>query len=277
MLIHVLYLLHVGRTAAPSFFSFVRPSGVLHTPGSGGNTADCLPATLGEGFLAGSRVGMVAGNSSSAHVACAGEEGEVDNSALWVVIGICIHILGSVGINTGQNLQSMALQKQGLGNQPSCAELKQNKLWLFGTAMFVTFSILNFVALTLAPASILVPLESVQFVTNVMFGYFVRKVPIPTRMVIGVVMMVSGTALAVVFGPLEAFCFSEESLISYWTFTDGWGWWIWLIISLGVSIISLLLHRRWAIMRAAGHPPRFHQYIMPIAFSVPSALLGGAQ
>lgn len=215
--------------------------------------------------------------SAVAHHGCAGGETEGAQGSSVVIVGIIIHIVGSVGINTGQNLQSLALQKHGLGIQPSCAQLRQNRLWIFGTAMFVSFSILNFVALTLAPASILVPLESVQFVTNVMFGKFVRKVPIPNRMLMGVVSMVCGTALAVLFGPLESFCFSEPILINYWTFTNGYGWWVWLLLSLALSIVCLVLHSRWAKMRAEGRPPRHHQYLMPIAFAVPSALLGGAQ
>ena len=209
----------------------------------------------------------------SEHAECS----EHTSDGTVVFIGIAIHIVGSIGINTGQNVQSMALQKHGLGEQPACAQLRKNKMWLIGTTLFVSFSIINFVALTLAPASILVPLESVQFVNNVIFGKFIRKVAIPFRMVVGVILMVLGTFLAVIFGPLESYCFSEATLRQKWTFTDGWGWWIWIVFSIVMSIASLYLHQKWARAKEAGQPIRNHQYLMPIAFAVPSALLGGAQ
>ena len=174
-------------------------------------------------------------------------------------------------------MQSIALQKHGLGKQPTCSQLRENKLWIFGTGLFVSASIVNFVALMFAPASILVPLEAVQFVNNVLFGKFVRKVAIPMRMWVGVLFMCMGCFFAVFFGPFESFCFSLPLLKSYWTFASGWGWWIWMILSLGLSVVCLLLHSRWAKMKAEGNPPRNHQYIMPIAYAVPSALLGGAQ
>ena len=115
-------------------------------------------------------------------------------------MGLC----GSVLINTGQNLQSMALQS----SEAVRAAPHKDRTWqvcasmwcpLLGTrerlssptyslpftllrdsprtpgtqagmGTFMTGSILNFIAFTFASASILVPIEAVQFVTNVAFN-----------------------------------------------------------------------------------------------------------
>ena len=79
-----------------------------------------------------------------------------------VVLGVAIHIVGSVGINLGQNIQALALSRRpDLKNYP-CG----STLWRWGMALFITASIVTFGALALASASILVPLESVQFIVN---------------------------------------------------------------------------------------------------------------
>ena len=77
-----------------------------------------------------------------------------------VILGICIHVAGSIGINTGQNLQAWGLTElgeKGLKHKPH-----KSLRWCIGMFIFVTFSIMNFGVFMLASASILVPLESVR-------------------------------------------------------------------------------------------------------------------
>lgn len=206
------------------------------------------------------------------HSASHCDEGSSSNVQLF--FGIVVHVCGSVGINTGQNLQAIALSKL------SEEEKKQpwkSKGWAIGCAIFISCSILNFVALTLAPASILVPLESVQFVTNVLFGKFVRKIEIPLAMWMGVLCMILGTALAVVFGAAEAYCFSLDVLISYWGMKEGWAWWLYIAITFAISVVCLVAHSKYEKATKAGKPLKWQKQLQPVAFAVPSALLGGAQ
>lgn len=156
-----------------------------------------------------------------------------------LVIGIVIHVLGSIGINTGQNLQAMALSQL---SEASKHKPWRSRRWTIGCALFVSCSILNFVALTLAPASILVPLESVQFVNNVIFGLVVRKIAIPLRMWCGVACMILGTLSVVLFGAPCAPHFSAEHLEQLWTWSIGWAWWTFICFSFCISAFSLYLH-----------------------------------
>jgi hypothetical protein len=146
-------------------------------------------------------------------------------------LGIVLGALGSVAINTGNNLQSLGMaqleaqaadakaaaaaaagddyrgqttplgdgQEEAAGDceagtvvvsQPAgrakegegkgSGEEKEEELdtckspvWVVGTVVFITGSLLNFVAFAFAPQSILASLEGIQFVTNVLFGKFV--------------------------------------------------------------------------------------------------------
>ena len=160
--------------------------------------------------------------------------------AASLAIGIVIHVLGSIGINTGQNLQAMALSEL---DEEAMKKPWKSRSWLIGCIMFISCSILNFVALTLAPASILVPLESVQFVNNVVFGLVVRKIEIPLRMWCGVACMITGTFAVVVFGAPCQPHFDAEHLEGLWSWEVGYGWWTWCMVTFALSAGSLYTHR----------------------------------
>jgi len=194
-----------------------------------------------------------------------------------VAFGIGIHVIGSVGINTGQNLQAMALVRLDEADRQTCGKLIRSRLWVIGCALFISCSMVNFAALTLAPASVLVPLEAVQFIVNVAFGKYVRKVEVPLRMYGGVLAMVAGVVLAVAFGESSNFCFTEEELKQKWTWTHGWGWWIFLALTFGISSTALVTHNRLWARRAAGLPVKNAAVVLPVLYAIPSALFGGAQ
>ena len=58
-------------------------------------------------------------------------------------------------------------------------EPSQSKVWVFGTTVFLSGSLLNFWSYGFAPQSVLAALESIQFVTNIMFGKFMLGVSVP--------------------------------------------------------------------------------------------------
>lgn len=103
-----------------------------------------------------------------------------------LVIGICLGLLGSVCINLGNNLQSLGMTQlemkqhnsllQGHLEDPE-KEIKsirkkirtqrintcESRLWIFGTVVFLTGSLLTFAAFAFAPQSILASLEGKLF------------------------------------------------------------------------------------------------------------------
>ena len=92
------------------------------------------------------------------------EDASEEGSSL-VALGIFLGLSASIGINLGNNMQSLGMAQQ----EESGSETKTKTFWI-GTYMFAIASIINFAAFGFAPASTLAPLESVQFVTNLLFA-----------------------------------------------------------------------------------------------------------
>ena len=85
-------------------------------------------------------------------------------------VGILMGTAGSIGINVGQNIQAMGIKEL---DPIYFSKPWRSKRWQIGLVIFILFCLINFGALALAPASILVPIESLQFVTNVVWNNLV--------------------------------------------------------------------------------------------------------
>ena len=151
-------------------------------------------------------VGLDETNGTLGHGGC-----ESGCSYDWCLpLGVAIHVVGSVGINIGQNLQAKAMQSSPQVKAKPCS----SRLWVIGLTIFITGSLLNFVAFTFASASILVPIEAVQFVVNVVFNKYVNGKATSVRMLSGVMLTICGTILCVVFGSTDARCFDLAEVLT---------------------------------------------------------------
>ena len=119
------------------------------------------------------------------------EERDTVELPLWsIALGLVLGLLGSIAINTGNNLQSMGLQelqkKEELdeldnggsdGAEKPARAPSESRTWVVGTTVFVTGALLNFASYAFAPSVMLAPLESIQFVTNIIeFTTVIMKV-----------------------------------------------------------------------------------------------------
>ena len=226
---------------------------------------------LGAGRSLSAAASSVNGSHSAAdgHIECAFGCSPVE---MCYALGIVIHVVGSIGINIGQNLQALAMansQRDGEKFSPC-----KSKIWISGMATFIVSSIVTFGALALAPAGILVPLESVQFVVNIAFNRIVRGKAITLKMVLGVVLVMAGIGLFVAFGPNEDGCFDEASLRSKWT---GTGWHIYLAISFSLAAIFYVTWRWYASSKKQQRTLFAHGTMEPVMYTLSSALFGGGQ
>ena len=122
---------------------------------------------------------VVAMNSSSNATNVTGVPLECNPLPSWgPPVGIFMGVIGSVGINVGQNLQATGMQ-----SLPEELRMKphNSKVWIIGLTIFISFSLINFAALALAPASVLTPIESIQFVNNIVWNRAVNKKAISRR------------------------------------------------------------------------------------------------
>ena len=193
-------------------------------------------------------------------------------------IGVLMGCVGSIGINIGQNIQASGLQAlPELERVRPCQSRKHN----VGLGIFVSFSMLNFSALALAPASICTPLESIQFVTNIFWNKFVNDAVVSRRMVSGVGLAVAGTGLSVAFGASSSGCHTLEELAALWS--DNGIWWAYLTISNTVAVASYTTYKLYVrrlkqvAAKLAPAPLPHHRLVMPITYTLGSALAGGAQ
>ena len=191
-------------------------------------------------------------------------------ASICTIVAIIIHVLGSVGINVGQNLQALAISRGG--------KKGKDRMWNGGMLLFAVSSVITFGALALASASILVPLESVQFVVNIIFHKVVRSRPITMTMYGGTVTIILGIVLVVTFGSNEEAqaqaCYTEEKLIQYWKEP---AWWVFLIISFGIALVSYVLWRYYGKAKAEGRELPYAEGVEAVSFTLSSALFGGGQ
>ena len=141
------------------------------------------------------------GDGAASSPACAEEATLVEQ--LLMGLGILLGLCGSIMINVGNNVQALGM---GLDAAQQDLDVKERSkrpkvLWITGTVTFIVGSVINFVAFVFAAASVLAPLEAIQFVSNLVFARFVTKVPVSRRMVAGSALIVAGTAGAVRVAP----------------------------------------------------------------------------
>ena len=183
-------------------------------------------------------------------------------------LGIALGCIGSLSINLGNNLQAKGLQTKQSSSDGGGGD---KTLWAIGTAVFVMATLINFTAFGFAPASVVAPLESLQFVANLFFAKFVNKKTLTWRMLIGTAMILVGTVITVIFGPIDGtLIVSLDSLVAYW---DAPGWLAYLAIVICIAGIAELTHGFYSHAQRRGESLPGQAAILPMSFATGTALL----
>ena len=116
--------------------------------------------------------------------------------ARWAALADRLPIVGKDGQIT--SVADAAMAATPLYNDETLATLRRwRRVKAIGTFIFLFGSIVNFVAFAFAAASVLAPLEAVQFITNLVFGKCVHGHKISRKMKIGSVLTAIGTIIEV--------------------------------------------------------------------------------
>ena len=219
------------------------------------------------------------------------------NSGLWYV-GVILVLCGSISQNLGNNLSSLAYSSHEEENdEESTKALKQvdiedaipedgeegdkknemtfweKNLWAIGTATFVGGSLMTFVAFGFAAQSLLASLESVQFVSNVVFAKLVHKETVTWLMLAATVGIVAGNTLVVLFSSHSATVYTGNDIFAIWR--ENTDFHIYLGAMGGFAIICECVYRTYYHSRSVEKKllPG-HSSVEPACYCVSSAFVG---
>jgi len=231
-----------------------------------------------------------------------GEEDETNN--LWY-LGVILGLLGSIAINTGNNLQSMGMQHlemdaiEEADNDPLNAVARIRKVtespineegerfnvdedippvnscesttWKVGTTIFVSGSLLNFASYGFAAQSLLACLEAIQFVTNLAFGKFMLGTDVTQRQVAGTVVIVGGTILTVMFSSKESLELGTKDMLALYGKTP-------FLVYLAAVVVALFVlhytHEYFQKMEDQKTPLPHSNVVLQSTYATWSALFG---
>jgi drug/metabolite transporter (DMT)-like permease len=190
----------------------------------------------------------------------------------FVMLGVVLCLFGSIGNNLGNNIQSLGLQRKAAKESERAGSSGGiSKTWIFGTVIFLSGALLIFTSFAFAPASLLAPIESIQFVSNVMFGKFVLGRTVTRKMLVGTCLIVAGTLLAVTSGSHESQKLTVDDLIRYWV-SPVWLAFVACIVT--TAVVAWLVHQFFNLRMRQGKALHGHQWISPLTYALFSAIAG---
>jgi hypothetical protein len=238
-----------------------------------------------------------------------------DGNENWV-LGVTLGLLGSIAINTGNNIQSLGLKQSQLNDKVAPIEpaddlasadgrpKKQSVPWLspkgnktapyenedefsvvtvaqqrpslsmtyvIGTIIFVSGSLLNFASYAFAAQSMLASLESVQFVTNLLFGKFMLGAHVNQTMLAGTFLTVGGTVMAVQFSSKETLDLDTEDIKKLYANP---AYLCYLFIIALMLVILHFVYQKLDDRKKKDKPIKRSDVIMSCVYSIWSALFG---
>ncbi len=146
-------------------------------------------------------------------------------------------------------------------------------LWGIGTTVFVTSSVMCFIAYGFAAQSLLASLESVQFVSNIIFAKVVLKEDITLSMLLSTVLIIGGNALVVIFSGSTALLLNGEEIFDYYATNTPFH--VYLIVA-GLLVVGCEYtwkHYNYSRMKLRTKLWN-HSFIEPLCFCTSSAIIG---
>lgn len=149
-------------------------------------------------------------------------------------IGVLLSLVGDIIINIGMNAMKHA---HNINTDPVTEKpIKHFTLiswWWIGILGIVGGEVGNLIAYGYAPASIVTPIGSIGVVTNVVITTFVLKEPFTARVFAGVICVVIGIVVVVLYAPLTVVFVSSNNLWTDVIFTTNFGIYLaWMAVML---------------------------------------------
>ncbi len=143
-------------------------------------------------------------------------------------------------------------------------------IWYAGTFFFVTGSLLNFVSFGFAAQSLLAALGSAQFISNVVFGYFILGETVTAMTVAATFVIIAGNAIVVYFSSHSATVYTADDLLSFYD-TD---FNIYAFVMIGCFVSFRLLYHHLDKRVNVGEQIAHSNLFLPLLYTSSSAILG---
>ena len=111
-----------------------------------------------------------------------------------LLIAIVLAAVGAVGLSVGTHLQHRAVQLNAGSRQLGVSRAFTRPLWLLGLAILGAQTVLNLVALGLAPVAVVQPVGSLALVSAVIISALALNVPIRRGLLVGIAVAVLSIA-----------------------------------------------------------------------------------
>mmetsp|Transcript_17476 Transcript_17476/g.39575 ORF Transcript_17476/g.39575 Transcript_17476/m.39575 type:complete len:490 (-) Transcript_17476:242-1711(-) len=168
-------------------------------------------------------------------------EGQITNDA-W--IGIILSLLGDIIINVGMNCMKYA---HNINIDPETGKPLKHftsiTWWWFGILGIIGGEVGNLIAYGYAPAAIVTPIGSIGVVTNVLITTRVLKEPLTKLNIFGVLCVVGGIVVVVLFAPKAVITFSSRTVWKDVLFTRNFG--VYLAVFFGSLAVMLPVSRKY--------------------------------
>eukprot|EP00300_Choanocystis_sp_HF-7_P013179 c18188_g1_i2.p1 GENE.c18188_g1_i2~~c18188_g1_i2.p1 ORF type:complete len:382 (+),score=54.26 c18188_g1_i2:47-1192(+) len=179
-------------------------------------------------------------------------------------VGVIFNLIGSVFINLGTNIVKLShLQAEGTDERSaSCCGT-----WTVGVGIFISGNVLNFISFSFAAQSLLAALGSVQFISNIIFGYFLLKARITPFIIVGTVVIVLGNICIVRSASRASRSWSADELLELYATTR---YRRYLLFMLVLVLVLQVFYRRAKYSEWRQDPFR----VIPSCYAAVSAILG---
>jgi hypothetical protein len=205
----------------------------------------------------------------------------------WI-IGVVLMVVGSVLNNLGNNLMSLGHTEQRnidkikrrrsedideSSDLTDFEAIEKKGTWRFkGSVIFVIGALIVFISFGFAAQSLLAALESVQFISNVVFHKYVHGENITNRLICATACIVFGNILVVIFANHSSLRLNNSQIQH--VYVTNIGFHAYMGISGLIFIISFLVYWKYSVARSKGMQLWKHPVVEPLCFIIFTCLIG---
>jgi len=199
---------------------------------------------------------------------------ESPESSLWL-LGVFFSILSSTCTNLGVNLQKYSFLCEAKRTKNEKRSYVYQPKWTCGLLMVVAGGLLDFVALGLAPQSLITPVGGFTMVANVFFAHYFLNEALNRNDGIATALIIGGVVQVALFADKSERCYTVDELASFYARTA------FIIYAIVICILFFILlylvkHIENILQSSGSNSEKYEKYrrVHPILYPALSGLFG---